>query len=297
VAADPQALEAFWRAACERGAHAEAVGPLREAIAADPEAAGFHFMLGVALQGLARYGEAHASFREALRLRLRGEALADAPPIGGPGVPLPGVTLVCVDCRNHELALSALRRSMAQCRFERVLFLTGRPFALPGIEVAVIPDIASIEDYSRFMVKSLVDYVDTAFALVIQHDGYVLSGRRWEAAFLDYDYVGAPWARPSGVGNGGFSLRSRHLLQALRNPRIAELVPEDLAICETYRRLLEEEHGVRFAPPQVAQRFAFESLTPPGPTLGFHGLTHLVRTVDMNEEELAAYRPPPMVTW
>ena len=293
---DPHALDALWREACDSGAHANAVGPLREAIAADPELPGLHFMLGVCLQGLARYDDAHASFREALRLRLRDEARPDAPPPAGPAVPVPGTTLVCVDCRNHELAISALRRSMAQCRFERVLFLTDRPFDLPGIELARIPDIASIADYSRFMLKALVDYIETAFVLVIQYDGYILNGRRWEPAFHDYDYIGAPWGRASGVGNGGFSLRSRHLMQALRDPRITELVPEDIAICETYRGLLEER-GVRFAPLKLAQRFSFETLTPPAPTLGFHGITHLVRTVDMNEEELAAYRPPPMVTW
>jgi hypothetical protein len=47
----------------------------------------------------------------------------------------------------------------------------------------------------------------------------------------------------------------------------------------------------------VAARFSFETLTPPAPTLGFHGITHLVRIVDMGEAELADYRPPPMVTY
>jgi len=329
---EAQALADRWRDAYTRGDHASVLEPLRRAIAADAREAAPHFMLGcsllavgraneavaalvdavrlapefreahyhlgLALQGLARYDEAHASFREAMRLHLRDEARPDAPPRPGPGVPVPDTTLVCVDCRNHELALSALRRSMAQCRFERVLFLTDRALDAPGIEVVVIPTIASIADYSRFMVKSLADHTRTRFALVVQYDGYVLDGRRWEAAFQDYDYLGAPWGRPSRVGNGGFSLRSQKLLRALRDPRIAEnLVPEDLAICETYRSLLENEHGIRFAPPEVAARFSFETLTPPGPTLGFHGLTHLVLTADMNEAELAAYRPPPMITW
>jgi FkbM family methyltransferase len=261
----------------------------------DPAA---HLQRGIELQGMGRYDEAHASFREALRLRLRDEARPDAPPRPGPRVPVPDTTLVCVDCRNHELALSALRRSMAQCRFERALFLTDRPVDAPGIDVVLIPPIASIADYSRFMVKSLADHVRTGFALVVQYDGYVLAGARWEAAFQDYDYVGAPWGRPSRVGNGGFSLRSQKLLRALRDPRIEHnLVPEDLAICETYRSLLETEHGIRFAPPEVAARFSFETLTPPGPTLGFHGIAHLVRTVTMSDEEIAAYRPPPMITW
>ncbi|MFY9314416.1 MAG: tetratricopeptide repeat protein, partial [Burkholderiales bacterium] len=46
----------------------------REAVRAEPETPGAHFHLGVALQGAGRYDEAHGAFREALRLRLRGEA-------------------------------------------------------------------------------------------------------------------------------------------------------------------------------------------------------------------------------
>jgi len=278
--AQAQALVAQWRAVVQQR----------------PEEAGAHFHLGVALQGLARYKEAHAAFREALRLRLRAEAQADAPAPAGPRVPVARTTLACVDCRYHELAIVALRRSMAQCRFERVQFFTDRPLELPGIEVAVIPDIASIADYSRFVVKELAARVETDFALLVQYDGYVLNGRRWREEFLDYDYIGAPWSR-GGVGNGGFSLRSRKLLQALRDPRIEDLVPEDVAICETYRGLLETEYGIRFAPVEVAGRFSFETLPPPGPTLGFHGITHQVRLVNMSEEEIAAYRPAPMLTY
>jgi hypothetical protein len=268
----------------------------RDAVRRAPEDAGAHFHLGVALQAVARFDEAHAAFREALRLRLRGEAGPDAPALPGPQVPVARTTLACVDCRNHELAIVALRRSMAQCRFERVRFFTDRPFALPGIETVVIPDIGSIGDYSRFMVKELADRIETDFALVVQYDGYVLNGRRWRAEFLEHDYIGAPWSR-GGVGNGGFSLRSRKLMLALRDPRIAELVPEDVAICETYRGLLESEYGIRFAPVALAAQFSFETLPPPAPTLGFHGIAHQVRLVNMSEDEIASYRPEPMLTY
>src|SRR5512147_1063535 len=100
MALDPQALDALWRRACDSGAHAEAIEPLRAAIAADPEVPAYFFMLGVALQGLRRFDEAHGCFREALRLRLRTEALPDAPRLPGPRVLVPRTALVCVDCRN-----------------------------------------------------------------------------------------------------------------------------------------------------------------------------------------------------
>ena len=267
----------------------------REAVRVGPETPGAHFQLGVALQAMGRYDEAHGCFREALRLHMRAEALPDAPVRPGPRVPIGGTTLCCVDCRNHELAIAALRRSMAQCAFERVMFFTNQPFALPGVEVVVIPDIASIADYSRFMVKALGDYLESDFALIVQYDGYILNGRCWSADFQECDYIGAPWSG-GRVGNGGFSLRSR-LLQALRDSRIVDLVPEDVAICETYRGLLEADYGLRFASAQVAARFSFETLPPPAPTFGFHGITHMVRVVDMSEDELAAYQPGPMVTY
>jgi len=274
----------------------EAVSQWREAARREPEDAGVHFHLGLALQQAARYDEAHAAFREALRLRLRGEAAPEAPELAGPRVPVPRTTLACVDCRNHELAVVALRRSMAQCRFERVQFFTDRRLELPGIEVAEIPEIASIADYSRFMVKELGARIDTDFALVVQYDGFVVNGRRWRAEFLGYDYLGAPWP-DGGVGNGGFSLRSRKLLRALQDPRVSELVPEDVAICKTYRGLLENEYGVRFAPRELASRFSFETQPPPEPTLGFHGIAHMVRIIDMSPEELERYRPEPMLTY
>lgn len=279
-ASEAEALAAHWR----------------EAARHHPEDAGAHFHLGVALQAIERFDEAHGAFREALRLRLRGEAAPDAPAPAGPQLPVAGTTLACVDCRNHELAIVALRRSMAQCRFERVQFFTDRSFELPGIEVVVVPDISSIADYSRFMVKELGKRIETDFALVVQYDGYVLSGRRWRAEFHGYDYIGAPWSR-GGVGNGGFSLRSKKLMQALRDPRIADLVPEDVAICETYRGLLEKEYGIRFAPVALAAQFSFETLPPPEPTLGFHGIAHQLRLVNMTEEEIAGYRPEPMLTY
>jgi tetratricopeptide (TPR) repeat protein len=280
----------------ELGEPEEAADALREAVRLDPQSAASHYYLGVTLQGLELYDEAHGHFREALRLRLAPEALPGAPEIAGPRVPVPKTTLCCVDCRNHELAIVALRRSMAQCSFERVVFFTNRPFDLPGIDVVQIPDIASIADYSRFMVKSLAGQVWSDFVLVIQYDGYVLNGRRWSPDFQKYDYIGAPWTR-GDVGNGGFSLRSRRLLEALRDPRVVDLVPEDVAICTTYRRALESEYGIRFAPAELASRFSFETLPPPVPTFGFHGITHMIRLVDMTEEEIAFYRPEPMLNY
>jgi len=81
-------------------------------------------------------------------------------------------------------------------------------------------------------------------------------------------------------------------LQALQDPEVIPADPEDLAICRSYRALLEEKHGIRFAPEEVAAAFSFETVPSDGPTFGFHGLGHLVNMFDMGDAQIAAYRPP-----
>jgi tetratricopeptide (TPR) repeat protein len=202
---------------------------------------------------------------------------------------LPGVTLCCIDTANHALAARALRRSAIGIRFGRSLFLTDRNVDEPGIEVRTIAALASRDDYSRFVLGSLLDHVDTPHVLLVQWDGYALNPAAWRGDFLACDYIGAKWFwAPEGqrVGNGGFSLRSRRLLEALRDPRIVLTEAEDVTICRTFRALLEREHAIRFATEKVADQFAFEAAYPIGLPFGFHGLYNFCRVVP--EDELTA---------
>lgn len=132
------------------------------------------------------------------------------------------------------------------------------------------------------MLRGLLPHIDTSHLLVVQWDGYVLYARQWDPAYLQHDYIGAPLrGEPPerAVGNGGFSLRSRKLLVALQDPTLVMRHPEDLCICHDHRARLEREHGIRFAPLALAQRFAYERLLPTGPTFGFHGLFNLHRVM------------------
>ena len=202
---------------------------------------------------------------------------------------LPGVTLCCVDTANHALAARALRRSATGIRFTRSLFITDRRVDEPGIEVRTIAPLTSRDDYSRFVLASLLDHVDTPHVLLVQWDGYALNAAAWRSDFLDCDYIGAKWFwAPEGqrVGNGGFSLRSRRLLEALRDPRIVLTEAEDVTICRTFRTLLEREHAIRFATESQADQFAFEAAYPIGLPFGFHGLYNFCRVVP--EDELTA---------
>jgi hypothetical protein len=185
------------------------------------------------------------------------------------------VTLCCIDTAHHDLALAALHQCVQKCRFARVLFITDRDYALEGVDCARIASIDSRKAYSRFVIKDLWQYIGTEFVLLVQWDGFVVNADAWSDEFLDYDYIGAKWTfHHDGhtVGNGGFSLRSRRLLEALRDPQIEVEPLEDVAICRTFRPYLEATHAIRFAPEAIADRFSFEASYFQSLPFGFHGL-------------------------
>ena len=192
--------------------------------------------------------------------------------------PLPQVTLCAIDTRTPHLAANALLRCTAGLTFARTILFTDSDPHRAGVEVVPIAPLRSAADYSAFVLKDLLAHVATDFVLIAQWDGFVLDPLRWEESFLAYDCIGAPWSKaPPGreVGNGGFTLRSRRLLQALQDPALRLHHPEDIAVCQTNARVLEERHGIRFAPRELASRFAFEDGPPAQPTFGFHGVYNL----------------------
>jgi hypothetical protein len=211
---------------------------------------------------------------------------------------LPEVTLCCVDTREPALAIEALQRCRAGVRFGRTLLFTDparAPVAVPeGIDL-LPARITSVADYSAFLLRGLAEHVLGSHVLIVQWDGFVLDPAAWDPAFLQYDYLGAPWhdvPGDAGVGNGGFSLRSARLLRALQDPALAPSHPEDLAICRDHRAALEQRHGIRFPPRALAERFAFERTSPAGTAFGFHGLFHFDRVLPPAELHALVTRLP-----
>jgi hypothetical protein len=196
------------------------------------------------------------------------------------GLALPSVTLCAATSVNVPATIAALRRCLDQVAFgDCLLFTDAEGVEAPGMTIVPIPRMGSAKAYSDFMLRGLASHVRTTHCLVIQWDGFVLDAERWEPAFLDLDYIGAPWPQfgdGHDVGNGGFSLRSRKLLDACRDPDFRPGHPEDLAICRDNRALLETRHGIRFADTIIAERFAFERTSPATPTFGFHGVFNMV---------------------
>jgi len=66
-------------------------------------------------------------------------------------------------------------------------------------------------------------------------------------------------------------LRSDIFMRAGSDPRLVETHPEDNHLCGTYRPLLEQGYGIRYADARIADRFSFESLLPESTPFGFHG--------------------------
>jgi|GEM_PF-307749 len=210
------------------------------------------------------------------------------------------LTLVAVDCAQPEWALRALAHSAARLPAARVLLLTDRTLDAPGIDVVTIAPIRSREAYSRFMLTGLAPFIATSHALVLQWDGFVLDASAFDREFWHYDYIGARWPHrepPYVVGNGGFSLRSRRLLQALATmaPTLAPDEAEDEAICIRLRPQLEREYGIVFADPRVADRFAFDVGHPVGPTFGFHGSFNFWQVFDAESLRAFAQEAPEAV--
>lgn len=205
-------------------------------------------------------------------------------------IDLRDVTVCAADTLNPALAGRALSQSARHCAFGDAILFTDRQIEGAFRSVEIEP-LRSRHDYSRFVLRQLHAHIATPFALVVQWDGFVLNGILWTSAFFDYDYIGAPWPwHPTmRVGNGGFSLRSKRLLEASASlPDLPAATNEDEFICKTHRHRLEQEQGLVFASEAVAERFSFERGVPDRPTFGFHGMFNMSRCLsDADVEEIA----------
>ncbi|MES2159349.1 MAG: DUF5672 family protein [Pseudomonadota bacterium] len=193
------------------------------------------------------------------------------------------VTLCAATSVNVAATIRALETSMAQIDFaECKLFTDARVTPdHPAIKVVPIKRLNSAAAYSSFILKDMVEYVETTHCLITQWDGHVLDAGRWRDAFLDHDYIGASWPQFTDghdVGNGGFSLRSRKLMDACRNPKFVAAHPEDLAIGRGCRPWLESR-GMRFAPRALADMFATERAGDLRNGFGYHGVWHMPRAI------------------
>lgn len=189
---------------------------------------------------------------------------------------LKDVTLASIDCVNPGAAISSLKKSLQQIIPFKTILFTNIDICIEGIEVVKIETL-DIEGYSHFVMKRLNSYIETDYVIIQQHDGYILSGDAWDESFYNYDYIGAKWLYKDqrNVGNGGFQLKSKMLLNILSEDDNIEIChPEDECTGRLYRNYLERMYNVKFATEEVADKFSFELNEPTNFTFGFHSYFH-----------------------
>ena len=214
---------------------------------------------------------------------------------------LKDITLLALGSTQIKENLMGLQYSTKKIDFGAVKFISHQePANLPSnITYEKFNDFENIsyKEFSYYCIYKLVEHVDTKFMLMIHPDGFVINPHLWSNDFLEWDYIGAAWPfrndafiDPFGnhhrVGNGGFTLRSRKVLEVPQIENIpfevnqgtfykhmnAGAYNEDGNIC-VHNRHLFKKHGVKYAPVEVAVRFSQELPVPESKGIkpfGFH---------------------------
>jgi hypothetical protein len=196
------------------------------------------------------------------------------------------ITVVAIYGNGEGLkAVPAINKTAECLPGARKLLITDRtlPTDIPQKLTAAQFDHAG---YSKFCMYSLGKFIETDYALIVQHDGWALNAENWRDQWLEYDYIGGlthaalvtnalitnyQWVGLDNalvVQNGGFSLRSKRFMNALtdygimpidhQNPMLNN---EDIQLTTFLRKTLEKV-GIKFAPDEEAQLFSFEHLCP-----------------------------------
>tara|TARA_A100001011_G_scaffold400721_1_gene517967 strand:- start:4450 stop:5154 length:705 start_codon:yes stop_codon:yes gene_type:complete len=208
------------------------------------------------------------------------------------------LTIVSVSDIKIEKTINALIKSNQSLNPYKTILFSSKTISLNKkeaeiIDIIKINKINSIKDYSIFIIYSLYKYIKTSHILIVQWDGYIINPKKWDPKFLNYDYIGAPFIPRENdkdysrdqdgafftIGNGGFSLRSKRLLEApikfkLKDNKKYTNFNEDGFFSVLHRQFLESK-GLSWAPFDISKEFSIESplsiqelIDLP---LGFHG--------------------------
>ena len=219
---------------------------------------------------------------------------------------LNNITLACATSVNIEESVHSLYMCTLMFNFKKVILFTSCEINssyqwFNSLEIIYIPKITDLVSYSKFILSDLNNFIKTDFCMLIQSDGFILNNNLWKDDFTEYDYIGAPWPSVlqlinsdtnqiqnitlsnNRVGNGGFSLRSKKLLEVTSLIDVDNLklptLSEDLIICHYMYNWLTS-NGLRFAPLDLAIDFSFETeldqnVNSLQESFGFHGKHNL----------------------
>lgn len=216
-------------------------------------------------------------------------------------IDLLNVTLFQVNGVDPEIGVKSLQYSRRGINFGKTVLVSHyRPDNITDDIEFHLMDKLDHSRTSKIHFEELTTYCDTEYMLFIQSDGFVINPHLWNDEFFNYDYIGAPWpALPwntvNRVGNGGFRLESKKLLD------LCTTIPwrgehDDVLVTNTYRNYLES-HGCRFPDIYLAAQFSLEHAIPEVPysldnCFGFHGklteesrqFVNMIKTYDINSE-------------
>lgn len=207
------------------------------------------------------------------------------------------VTCFAIDNTNRiEDTIKGIHTCMGVASFGEVKLVTTAEYvekykdnlARDGIivEEQVIP-LTNIDQYNEYILYHMYKHVNMEFGLIVQDHGFILNPDAWTDEFLDYDYIGAPWpyrerayVTPYGehvrVGNGGFSLRSKKLMEVPQKIAVPFHVADQPNFYKTFggrntnedgnitvhNRHIFEAQGCKIAPLELAKYFSYESPVP-----------------------------------
>lgn len=177
---------------------------------------------------------------------------------------LSSVTLCCIDGVNASRAIRVLEHCKSLCDFGDVKLLTHIPNTYEHSQ-KIMP-LNSLIAYSIFMLTRLHEFIETEKILIVQRDGFIINPSSWKDEWVQtYDYIGPLFIQYPLTGSGGFSLRSKKLMEATaeRTPKwngtqkdadriqATQNFYEDGVIC-----LSGKYKDLNIAPPEVACEFA-----------------------------------------
>lgn len=191
---------------------------------------------------------------------------------------LKNITLYSLNCVNPVNSIKALLYSSKDIDFaELVLISNTKPDNLPSNIKFVYTSYTTHKESSLFTYTTLPDLIETDYCLGIHDDGFVINPTLWDSNFLNYDYIGAPWkweGRRNRVGNGGFVLKSKKFIKLTKNLKSLGYCDDGELTNMYYDYFIQ--HGCKYAPVEVAMKFALESKIPEcefnlNNCFGFHG--------------------------
>lgn len=140
---------------------------------------------------------------------------------------------------------------------------------LPGWDYKIVSDVVikNWRDYNTLLTS--VDFwksIPFEKVIIVQHDSGIL--RTGIDEFITWDYVGAPWCWQHQGGNGGFSLRTKIVMQFIVERYTwggMREGNEDVWFCN----LMHREGIGELAPRKVCSKFSVEGIYQLG-TFGYH---------------------------